>query len=132
MAISLDPASQLNPVIRTRPQPNDANPKGDIFGGWLMSQMDIAGATVARKRAKGLVATVAVKELLFLEPLFVHDLVSFYGEVVAVGRTSLTVHIEVYAIRCDDYAEQPIKISEATLVFVALTAPGQKREIPNL
>jgi acyl-CoA thioesterase YciA len=119
------------PTLRTVTRPNDANPNGDIFGGWLMSQIDIAAATCAGYRAKGPVVTIAVKELLFLKPLFVYDLVSLYAEVVKVGRTSLTVHVEVFAERNrGSHGEQPIKASDATLVFVAVSKPGVPREVP--
>lgn len=87
------------PTLRITTRPNDANSSGDIFGGWLMSQIDIAGSIEAKVRAKSAIATIAVKELLFLKPLFVYDLVSFYTELVSVGTTSITVKIEVFATR---------------------------------
>ena len=108
--------------------PADTNPNGDIFGGWLMSQIDIAGSVVAVERAKGPVATVAVKELQFIAPIFVYDLVSFYSDVKAVGKTSITVFVEVFAQRRGDYSEV-VKVSEATLVYVAVSEPGKKRSL---
>lgn len=119
------------PTLRVTTRPNDANPKGDIFGGWLMSEIDIAGAVAAGQRAKGSVATVAVKELRFIQPLYVYDLVSFYAEVIAVGKTSITVKVEVFAQRDRAaYDDQPLKVSDATLVYVAISKPGVSRPVP--
>jgi len=118
------------PTLRVKTRPNDANKSGDIFGGWLMSQIDIAGAMEAQIRAKGPVVTVAVSELLFIEPLYVYDLVSFYTTVEKVGNTSLTVKVEVFATRFSDQQYQHIKVSDATLVYVAVSEPGKKRQIP--
>lgn len=118
-----------HPVLRLTTRPNDANPNGDIFGGWLMSQIDIAGAIIAAERAKGPVVTIAVKELRFIKPLFVYDLVSFYGQVVTVGKTSVTVDLEVYAQRQRRYLHEAIKVSTATLIYVAVSAPGKPRPI---
>lgn len=120
------------PTLRVTTRPNDANPTGDIFGGWLMSQIDIAGAIAAGKRAQGPVVTVAVKELLFIKSIFVQDLVTFYAEVIAVGRTSITVKVEVFAQRNRGARnEPPIKVSDATLVYVAVSEPGKPREVPK-
>ncbi len=120
------------PTLRVTTRPNDANKSGDIFGGWLMSQIDIAGAIAAAERAKGAVVTVAVKELQFIRPLFVYDLVSFYAEVTATGKTSITISVEVYAQRYLSGDGMMEKISEATLVYVAVSAPGIPREVPPL
>lgn len=117
------------PTLRVTTTPNDANQKGDIFGGWLMSQMDRAGAIAARKRAKGLVSTVAVKELLFLKPIFVYDVVSFYPEVEKVGKSSITVMIHVFAHRYLHPEDAPVKVGEATFIYVAIDQPGVKRVI---
>jgi acyl-CoA thioesterase YciA len=117
------------PTLRVKTMPNDANQKGDIFGGWLMSQIDIAGAIEARVRAKGLVATIAVKNLTFLQPLYVYDLVSFYTKVESVGSSSVTVSVEVFAARYGK-DHQVDKISDASLVYVAIDSPGVKRRIP--
>lgn len=115
------------PVLRIKTSPNDANRTGDIFGGWLMSQIDIAGAIVAAKKTQGHVVTVAVKELFFLQPLFVYDLVSFYVDILKIGTTSITVKVEVFAERMSHPGFT--KVSEATLVYVAVSQPGVKREI---
>lgn len=117
------------PTLRVITRPNDANPKGDIFGGWLMSQIDVAGAIAAISAAKGPVSTVAVKELQFIHPLYAHDIVSFYTEVTGVGTTSVTVAIEVYAQRQMGMKNCVIKISDALLVYVAVSEPGKKRKI---
>ena len=116
------------PALRIKTSPNDANKSGDIFGGWLMSQIDISGALVASERSHGKVVTVAVKNLVFLQPLYVYDLVSFYANVTKVGKTSITVEVEVYAQRHADRTEV-LKISDATLVYVAVSKPGEKRSI---
>jgi acyl-CoA thioesterase YciA len=121
------------PTLRVKTRPNDANKGGDIFGGWLMSQIDIAGAIVAAQRTKGPVVTVAVKELIFLQPLFIYDIASFYTKVTTVGKTSVTVEVEVYAERYQEGVNLSayIKVSEASLVYVAVSKPGKKRLIPT-
>jgi acyl-CoA thioesterase YciA len=98
-----------------------------------MSQIDIAGAIAAAQRAKGPVVTVAVKELKFLQPLFIYDIASFYTKVIAVGKTSVTIEVEVYAERYQEDVElaSHIKVSEASLVYVAVSKPGEKRLIPT-
>lgn len=117
------------PVLRLMTMPADANPAGDIFGGWVMAQVDIAGGIVAAQRARSRVATVAVNSFLFKQPISVGDVVSFYAEVVGVGRTSVTVNVLVIAER---HPEQPItvKVTEATLTYVALDKEGNKRAVP--
>lgn len=121
-----------HPTLRVKTRPNDANATGDIFGGWLMSQIDIAGAIAASERAHGPVVTVAVKDLTFLEPLYIYDVVSFYTDIVKVGTTSLMVKVEAYAQRRETYLHgNPIKVSTATLVYVAVYKPGEKREVPK-
>jgi acyl-CoA thioesterase YciA len=115
------------PVLRVKTLATDANKSGDIFGGWLMSQIDIAGAIVATKKTRGHVVTIAVKDLVFLQPLFVYDLVSFYVDIVKIGKTSITVQVEVFAERMSHPGF--VKVSEATLVYVAVSRPGVKREI---
>lgn len=122
----------VDPALRVTTRPDDANPNGDIFGGWLMSQIDIAGVVAACIRARGDVVTVAVKELRFIRPLLVYDLASFYAKVVAVGRTSVTVEVEVYTQRLHGSSGEPaIKVSDATLVYVAVSEPGKPRLIGN-
>lgn len=121
----------IQPTLRLTTLPNDANLNGDIFGGWLMSKIDIAGAVAAVQRANGPVVTIAVSQLQFIKPLFVYDLVSFYADIVHVGKTSLTVDIEVYAQRARALHET-VKVSVATYVYVAVSAPGKKRLVPKL
>lgn len=124
---------QSNPTLRVKTRPNDANKGGDIFGGWLMSQIDMAGAIAAARRAKGPVVTVSVKELTFLKPLFIYDIASFYTKVISVGKTSVTIAVEVYAERYkeEETALSEIKVSDATLVYVAVAKPGEKRLVPK-
>ncbi len=117
------------PALRMMPMPADLNPNGDVFGGWIMAMADIAGAIPARRRAKSRVATVAVNSFLFKQPVSVGDLVSFYAEVAAVGRTSVTIDVEVYAER-DPENPVVVKVTEARLTYVALDDKGQKRPIP--
>jgi acyl-CoA thioesterase YciA len=118
------------PTLRVTTMPNDANAAGDIFGGWLMSQIDIAGAIEAQVRSKGAVATISVKELIFHKPLFVYDLVSFYTELQHVGHTSMEVRIDVYARRREQGEYLTINVAWATLVYVAISKPGVKRPVP--
>ncbi|ENO89693.1 acyl-CoA thioesterase [Thauera linaloolentis] len=117
------------PALRVMPMPSDLNPAGDVFGGWVMSMVDIAGAIPAVRRARSRVATVAVNSFIFKQPVSVGDLVSFYAEVIAVGRTSITVDVEVFAERD---AENPVvvKVTEAQLTYVALDDKGRKRPVP--
>jgi len=107
------------PTLRVVPMPADANHTGDIFGGWIMAQVDLAGSIPAMRLAKGRVATVAVNSFQFRQPVMVGDLVSIYAEVVRVGRTSITVNVEVYAQRRPDELEC-VKVTEATLTYVAV------------
>ncbi len=106
------------PTLRVVPMPSDANHTGDIFGGWIMSQVDIAGAIPAIELAQGRVATVAVNSFVFKQPVMIGDVVSFYAEVARVGRTSITVDVEVYARRRASHAL--VKVTEATLTYVAV------------
>lgn len=106
------------PVLRVVPMPHDANQHGDIFGGWIMAQVDIAGGVLAARHARGRVATVAVNSFTFKQPVFIGDVVSFYAEVTRVGTTSITVNVEVYAQRNPAEIET-VKVTEATLVYVA-------------
>jgi acyl-CoA thioesterase YciA len=107
------------PTLRVVPMPADANFTGDIFGGWVMSHVDIAGSIPATRRARGRVATIAVNSFVFRQPVLVGDVVSFYAEVVKVGRTSITVNVEVYAQR-NPIKEECVKVTEATLTYVAV------------
>ena len=117
------------PALRVMPMPADLNPAGEVFGGWIMSMVDIAGAIPAHRRARSRVATVAVNSFAFRQPVSVGDLVSFYAEVVGVGRTSITVDVEVYAER-DFVNPVVVKVTEATLTYVALDDQGRKRPVP--
>ena len=118
------------PALRVVPMPADANQNGDIFGGWIMAQVDIAGGTVAGKLARGRVATVAVKEFVFKQPVHIGDLLSFYVDLVRLGSTSITVNVEVYAER---RPEDPrvVKVTEATLTYVAIDGSGRPRPVPR-
>ncbi len=117
-----------DPTLRLVPMPADANQNGDIFGGWIMAQVDIAGSIPATRLAKGRVATVAVNSFLFKQPVFVGDLVSLYAEVIRVGRTSITVNVEVYAQRKPE-REEVVKVTEATLTYVAVGENRQPRVV---
>ena len=108
--------------------PADVNQHGDIFGGWIMAQVDIAGGILASRRARGRVATVAVNSFQFKEPVLVGDVVTFFAEVVRTGRTSITVDVEVYAQR-NPKEEVTVKVTEATLTYVAVGADRRPREI---
>lgn len=114
-------------LTRVMTRPDDANSKGDIFGGWLMSQLDIAGASLVIRRAEGPIATVAVKELQFMRPVFVHDVVSFFGEITAIGTTSLTVHLKAFAERFSTHYKQVDQVAAGIFIYVAIAKPGEKR-----
>lgn len=122
-----EPRGQL--ALRMLAMPADTNPSGDIFGGWVMSQMDIAGGTTAWKRAGGRVATVAVDGFVFHKPINVGDVVSCYCDIVRVGRTSITILVEAWALR-DRREESLVRVTEGTFTFVALDDNGQKRPVP--
>ncbi|CAM3772457.1 acyl-CoA thioesterase [Bordetella sputigena] len=120
-----------DPVLRVMPMPADANVHGDVFGGWIMAQVDIAGSIPAARRAAGRVATIAVNSFLFKQPVFVGDLLSLYADVVKTGTTSITVSVEVYAQRQRLDAEV-VKVTEATLVYVATDDARRSRPLPAL
>lgn len=122
------------PTLRVVPMPSDANAAGDIFGGWIMSQVDMAGSVVATRRAQGRVVTVAVNAFLFKKPVYIGDVVSFYGEVIKVGHTSLTVEVMVFAERglLSHDVGAILMVTEATLTYVAMDADGAKRPVPSL
>jgi len=115
------------PTLRVVPMPSDANYTGDIFGGWIMSQVDIAGAIPAIELAKGRVATVAVNSFTFKQPVMIGDVVSFYAKVVRVGRTSITVDVEVFARR--RALLEIVKVTEATLTYVAVDDQRRPRPV---
>jgi len=117
-----------DPTLRVVPMPADSNSSGDIFGGWVMSQVDIAGSIPAIRLARGRVATVAVNSFVFRQPVMVGDLVSFYAEIVKVGRTSITVSVEVYAQRNPE-KEETVKVTEATLTYVAVDNQRRPRVV---
>ena len=121
-------------TLRLVPMPKDTNAAGDIFGGWIMSQADIAGSIAASRRAKGRTATVAVNAFSFKAPVYVNDVVSFYTDVVKVGTTSLTVNVEVYVERGlrSPKPGEVVKVTEAVLTYVAVDENRQKRPVPPL
>ena len=119
------------PVLRVMPMPADSNVHGDVFGGWIMAQLDIAGAVPAARRADGRVATVAVNAIVFKKPVFVGDLLSFYARIVKTGTTSVTVEVDVYAQRQRLDAEI-VKVTEATLTYVATDDARRSRPLPPL
>lgn len=116
-------------TLRVVPMPADLNQNGDVFGGWVMAQVDVAGAIPAMRRARGRVATVSVNSFLFKQPVSVGDIVSLYAEIERVGKTSITVKVEVYAER--NYSNPVVvKVTEAELTYVAIDMDGNKREVP--
>ena len=122
-----------DPTLRIVPIPTDTNHAGDVFVGWIMSQVDIAGSLLAIRRACGRVATVAVNNFVFKQPVFVGDLVSFYAEIIKVGRTSITVDVAVYAQRGprEGSKEICIKVTEAVLTYVAMDEKRKPRIVPQ-
>jgi acyl-CoA thioesterase YciA len=118
-------------VLRMMPMPSDANIHGDVFGGWIMSHVDIAGAVPAARRAGGRVATIAVTSFVFRQPVFVGDLVSFYADITRTGSTSITVEVEVYCER-NRLQREVVKVTEATLVYVATDEKRRPRPLPPL
>ncbi len=119
-------ASEL--VMRVMPMPADVNANGDVFGGWIMAQVDLAGAVLPVRLARGRVATVAVNQFVFKQPVSIGDLLSFYAHIARVGRTSITVHVEVWAER-NPIAPQLVKVTEANLTYVAIDDNGQPRAL---
>ena len=117
-------------VMRVMPMPADANANGDIFGGWILAQLDLAGAVLPARIARGRIATVAVNEVLFKQPVSVGDLLSFYAKVLRVGTTSVTVHVEVFAER-NPADPQVVRVTEAQVTYVAIDRQGKPRPIPK-
>src|SRR5215472_829584 len=115
------------PIVRTVSQPADMNGNGDIFGGWVLSQMDVAGGALAARVAKGRVATVAITAMTFVQPIKVGDLVSIYGTVAKLGRTSITIDLETVVQRRLD--RTPIQVTHGTCVFVAIDEDGKPRQV---
>lgn len=123
-----DLCPQSEPALRAIAMPADANPAGDIFGGWLLSQMDLAGSTVATRRARGRVVTVAITAMTFHRPVFVGDEVSCYAEIVKVGNTSVTVKIESWARR--GRGEERVEVTEGIFTYVAVDSDRKPRPVP--
>ena len=119
------------PTLRVMPMPSDANIHGDVFGGWIMSQVDLAAAVPAVRRANGRVGTVAVNSFVFKQPVFVGDLLSFYAKIIKTGTTSITVNVEVYAER-HRLASEVVKVTEAILTYVATDENRKPRVLPPL
>nr|WP_315206062.1 acyl-CoA thioesterase [uncultured Albidiferax sp.] len=129
---SSDPVSlptDMELVLKVVPMPADCNASGDIFGGWVMAQVDLAGSVIPARYARGRIATVAVKEFIFKQPVRLGDILTFYASLTRLGRTSVTVKVEVFAERL--YLQgQYIKVTEATLTYVAITEQGEPRTLP--
>ena len=115
--------------LRTQAFPVNANPDGDIFGGWVLSQMDIASGIMARKRCQGRTVTVAVNSMTFIEPVYIGDVVCCYGEIIKEGRTSVSIQIEVYAVRQNGSFK--VKVTEGIFVYVAIDANKKPRSIDS-
>lgn len=129
LPLSSNPANgQRELVLRVVPMPADSNANGDIFGGWIMAQVDIAGSILPLRISRGRVATVAVNEFIFKQPVSMGDLLSFYATVTRIGRTSITVHVEVFAER-NPQDLQVVKVTEANLTYVAIDRDGKPRSI---
>lgn len=118
------------PTVRILAMPADTNPTGHIFGGWIMAQMDIAGAIVALEYAKTRVATVAVTSMEFHKPVFVGDLISCFARITKIGNTSITVDVEVFAQRIREGRDSYVKVTHATIVYVAMTPEGAPVQLP--
>ncbi len=117
-------------VLKVIPMPADCNANGDIFGGWVMAQVDLAGAVLPARHARGRFATVAGNEVIFKQPVRVGDILSFFSRVVKLGNTSITVSVEVFAERWNEQG-QYIKVTQATLTYVAIDKDGKPRVIPK-
>jgi len=117
-------------VLKVIPMPADCNANGDIFGGWVMAQVDLAASVIPARYTKGRMATVAVNEFIFKQPVRVGDILTFFSKLVRIGRTSVTVKVEVYAERFQAQGHY-IKVTEASLTYVAIDDQGRPREIPK-
>ena len=117
-------------VLKVIPMPGDCNANGDIFGGWVMAQVDLAGSVLPARYTQGRMATVAVNEFIFKQPVRVGDILSFFSKVVRIGRTSITVKVEVFAERFRNQGSY-IKVTEALVTYVAIDDAGRPREIPK-
>ena len=117
-------------VLKVIPMPADSNANGDIFGGWVMAQVDLAGSVIPARYAQGRMATVAVNEFIFKQPVRVGDILTFFSKLVRIGRTSITVKVEVYAERFSAQGHY-MKVTEASLTYVAIDDQGRPRPIPT-
>ena len=117
-------------VLKVIPMPGDCNANGDIFGGWVMAQVDLAGSVLPARYVQGRMATVAVNEFIFKQPVRVGDILSFFSHINRVGNTSVTVQVEVFAERFSDQGRY-VKVTEATLTYVAIDANGRPRPLPK-
>lgn len=124
-----DSPPDIEPAIRMVAMPADTNPSGDIFGGWIMSIMDMAGGNIAYQRARGRVATIAVKDIFFRQPVGVGDVVSCYAEVTRVGRSSLDTRVEVWTQQ--NRQGRPVKVTDGVFTFVALDDMGRPRPVDD-
>ena len=127
-SVALPTDSEL--VLKVIPMPADCNANGDIFGGWVMAQVDLAGSVLPARHAKGRMATVAVKEFIFKQPVRVGDILSFFAEITHIGRTSVTVDVEVYAERFNAQGRY-VRVTEAILTYVAIDEHGRPRPLPK-
>ena len=116
------------PILRVMPGPSDINANGHIFGGWVLSQMDIAAGIVASRRAEGSVATVAIEAMEFIAPILLHDVISVYARIERTGRTSMGIRIEVIATR--NRGTEEVKVTDALFTFVALDEDNRPRALP--
>ncbi|MGV7030198.1 acyl-CoA thioesterase [Methylobacterium symbioticum] len=130
LAEAVQPQDRGAPVIRTIAMPSDTNPAGDIFGGWLMAQMDLAAGNVAARRARGRCATISVEAMTFHHPVFVGDEVSIYAQILKVGRTSIRIHVEVW--RRERESETTRKVTEGIFTFVAIGPDRRPRVVPAM
>jgi len=124
------PASEHELVLKVIPMPADCNPNGDIFGGWVMAQVDLAGSVLPARLAQGRIATVAVNQFVFKQPVRVGDILSFYASLTRIGNTSITVQVEVFAERFSAQGRF-VKVTEASLTYVAIDEQGRPRQVPR-
>lgn len=124
-----DPAGKL--ILRTLAMPSDTNANGDIFGGWIMSQMDLGGAILAKELAKGRVVTVSVDKMIFHMPISVGDVVCCYGTLMHVGRSSMQVKVEVFIKQVYDGTRERFRVTEALFTYVAVDKEGKPRAVPR-
>jgi acyl-CoA thioesterase YciA len=118
-----------DPILRTVPRPGDINSNGHIFGGWVLSQMDIAGGIIAAREAQGAVATVAIEAMEFIAPILLHDIISIYAEVERRGRTSVAIRLDVIASRGP--AREEVRVTSGLFTFVALDEDHRPRPLPS-